>query len=890
MIRIYSELFGQNGTTCAPFLATRVLKELAIQEKERFPRAAHVLSNDFYVDDLISGADNEQEARRLVQEVNNATQTARLPLRKWTSNKPEILNGISTSENNEFLLNKSIEVSTLGLSWNTELDTFNMKTEVSNGDIITKRTILSIIARMFDPLGLLSPITVTAKWFLQQMWMLGLKWDEEITGNLKSQWCKFCNQLRHTNLYIPRTICKVATFYELHAFSDASQIAYSACIYLKSVSKNGEAMVRLICAKTRVAPVKQISIPKLELCGAVLTAKLLHRISSNLKLSYSKVCLWTDSTVVLSWLTKPPIQWKPFVSNRVTTILEQSKPSMWRHVPSEFNPADVASRGLPPQKLPNSTLWWNGPQFLLQDESGWPQRRFSYDNTADKEARKFKVHAFAVTIEPDIFIRFSSFDRLVRIVAYCFRFASNVRLLIQNRNFESLRVEEINNALCALIKIVQQVFKDDIAKLKAKNRVGRKSKLKSLNPYLDQKGILRVGGRLQNANLGFNQTHPIILPPKHPFTTLLIRKKHEDTLHGGTHLVHSGLRLTYWIVDGKSAVKKFIRSCVTCRKAEPRPQMPIMGELPTARITIDHLQPLFVNCGIDYGGPFPQRIPGRRGTVGKLYVALFICMATKAVHLEAVGSLSADDFLACFHRFVARKGKPRTVYSDNGTNLVGAFNELAKQRQDEFTSEGIQWKFIPPGAPNFGGLWEAGIKSVKTHLKRTIGDTPITFEEFSTILARIELCLNNRPLYSITTEDVFESLTPNHFLLRAPVSDLPEETVSEGKRVNLTKRLEMTRRFTQAICKRWMDEYLHTMQTRQKWFKKAQNLNPGDIVMVKPDNPVQTTWIIGRVTAVFPGNDKQVRVVTVQTARREIKRPVNKVALLPIEPDPSIQS
>jgi transposase InsO family protein len=316
-------------------------------------------------------------------------------------------------------------------------------------------------------------------------------------------------------------------------------------------------------------------------------------------------------------------------------------------------------------------------------------------------------------------------------------------------------------------------YKQEIECLLHDIPVGKNSKLFGLHPFLVTNGLLRVGGRLANADIPYSEQNQLIVPPKNHVTNLLIVYEHERLLHAGPQQVISSLRCNYWISTGRNIVRLVLRKCLRCFRLRTHNTSQLMGQLPTARVQTSRP---FAATGIDYGGPFNLKIGGRRSKLTqKAYLALFVCMSTKALHLELVSDLTTNAFLAALRRFVSRRGRPAQVHSDNGTNFVGASKELKRflsrlKSSEEVcaytASEGIIWNFNPPHSPHFGGLWEAGIKSVKTHLKKIIGMTPLTFEEMYTILSQVEACLNSRPLCALSND--IESpavLTPGHFLI-----------------------------------------------------------------------------------------------------------------------------
>ncbi|XP_061399248.1 uncharacterized protein LOC133334953 [Musca vetustissima] len=360
-------------------------------------------------------------------------------------------------------------------------------------------------------------------------------------------------------------------------------------------------------------------------------------------------------------------------------------------------------------------------------------------------------------------------------------------------------------------------------------------------PFLDDKGIIRVGGRLQNSSLEFNAMHPIVLSKSNPLSTLIIRDAHERTLHGGITLTMSYVNRSFWILSGTQLAKNIISRCLKCFRYSAKTSQQIMGNLPSVRL---HATRPFKHSGVDYAGPIMIKNSTLRSSViSKGYLCLFVCMVTKALHLEAVSDLTTTAFLAAFRRFISRRGECTDIYSDCGTNFVGASKELrvlhhksTKSLPEELrhilNKNGTTWHFIPPASPNFGGLWEAGVKSVKYHLKRIVGDRVLSFEELSTLLSQIESCLNSRPLCPLSSDPSdYDALTPAHFLIGEPTNCIQEENLMDvnENRLDKWKRLE---RLKQHFWKRWHSEYLNRLQSRPKWLDEKRNAKIGDLVLI----------------------------------------------------------
>ena len=414
------------------------------------------------------------------------------------------------------------------------------------------------------------------------------------------------------------------------------------------------------------------------------------------------------------------------------------------------------------------------------------------------------------------------------------------------------------------------------------------SKLISLNPYLDDKGLVRVGGRLENTTLRYSAKHPIILSKSSRLTELVIDQAHRTTLHGGPKLTLSVIRDTYWIVSGVQTVKKQLRNCIKCRRFKQEIGQQIMADLPQARVTPSRP---FTNTGVDFTGHIDIKLSKGRGVrTTKGYVAVFVCLAIKAVHLELVSNLSTEAFLAAFRRMCARRGTPKNVYSDNGTNFVGAsrilkreYKEIANTINEEFINNinemNITWHFNAPAWPSAGGLWEAAVKGMKYHLKRVMGEQRLSYEELTTLLHQVEACMNSRPLCTISESPDDSCLTPGHFLIGCPLISRPQ---MDPELINLSSRWHLIQNMNKQIWKRWSSEYLQHLQTRSKWQTPSKNIEKDDIVVIKEDNMPPGRWALGRVCETHPGKDGHTRVVTLKTQNNIMKRPINKIIPLPV--------
>lgn len=692
---------------------------------------------------------------------------------------------------------------------------------------------------------------------------------------------------------IPRWVSStdIAAF-QLISFSDASERGYGCVVYLRRETLSGKVQLHLIRARSKVAPLKTISINRLELNAALLASKVIKSLSNiREKLHINAIYCFSDSKDVLYWLQTPPYKLKIFVANRVVQILTMTEPTWWNYVPTKANPADCVSRGLLPNALLNHSLYWNGPDFLCLKPSDWSITPAE----PPENPLELKTTAFLTHEEPndllEYFNKFSSLVKLMRVLAFCLRFIRNCKIPKSSHdsvNHQPLTSTELNDALVAYIHLSQQKhFRGLISSLE--NHQNIKGALAKLSPFMSTDGTLRVGGRLKNAPISSSAKYPVLIQQNSHLATLICDYYHLYTLHGGPQLVQSMIHRKYWIPSLRNLVRKRIFRCITCFKSKVKPTPPLMADLPDFRVSQARA---FQRVGVDYGGPFHMKSSTRRNAPRtKCWIALFVCPCTHAIHLEAVTDLTTDSFLATLDRFMARRGLPSHIYSDCGTNFVGAARKLkelheflrtrTQQISDHMSQRNIQWHFIPPASPHMGGLWESAIKSTKRHLLAVLQDHALTYEEFTTLLNRVEAVLNSRPLCAICNDpsDNLDYLSPGHFLIGQPLLARPEDI--EVSTFSLNSRWEMLSRCLQHFWKRFYQEYIHTLTPRSKWYKAQENLKEGQLVILQERNAPVQIWNLARVIEPLPGPDGVVRVVRLKTGTTTLVRPVHRIVPLP---------
>nr|CAH7723253.1 unnamed protein product [Callosobruchus chinensis] len=497
--------------------------------------------------------DTVESAKCLKKDLTHLLSAYGFPLRKWLSNSPEVLEPEDEANSPIYHVIDCETRKMLGVHWCAKTDTLNYSVNPDDFNLsrVTKRTILSAVSTIFDPLGTITPITIKAKLLIQELWKAQVGWDSPIPQSVAQMWNDFIQNLAQLNVFsLPRQVTVPnACQTELHAFCDASQKAYGACIYLRTISPQG-ITVRLLCSKSRVAPLKTITLPRLELSGALLMAQLVHRVQGSLKMTLDRICYWTDSTIVLAWIAAPPSSWKLFVANRVAEIQRMTDINNWRHVQSQDNPADLVSRGMDINKAHSCMLWWHGPSWLIQDQASWPRSKVQEEQLPDR--RKTHTSLVSQHVDPTILAKYSTLYKLQKVVSYCLRF-------IHNASHKATRqTGPITNQdpSCIDKNFPSTRFPTRIELFSPEKGTFKKSPIKRLDPFIDSNGCLRVGGRLHNSNLPYDAQHPIILSSKSQFTLLLIRQEHHRQLHAGPQTLLASLRQKFWPLGGLNTIKE----------------------------------------------------------------------------------------------------------------------------------------------------------------------------------------------------------------------------------------------------------------------------------------------------------------------------------------------
>ena len=902
------------GMTSSPYNAVRTIIECGRAAAQDFPEVANVIANDFYMDDCVSGAEDEATAYGLATDLCNILKTGGFELCKWKSNSRQFLDRLRSDGEAKMVFENDEKTSVLGLQWLVDKDQFTFVVrQLETASKVTKRFILSSVAQLYDPNGYIAPVTITGKILIQDVWRLSLDWDQEVPPEILERWKVFWETIKYLEKFtIDRWIgTNRVVSVQIHGFSDASTMAYGAVIYARVERADGNVTSNLIVAKTRVAPLKTITVPRLELAAAELLGRLLEEVRGSMEWTATDYVLWTDSLVVLYWLRRLPRSLKTYVANRVSSIQTHTAVNKWRHVGTADNPADLLSRGVAPADLVDNRLWLSGPRFLTLPVSEWPANPIEKEisDEAPGETRVYTImkvnEGLSIWLKTErtrvpLVMYASCLERAVGIIARLFQFLNAMREKVSRKRAKRRKLvtalptaAERALAMNYLIRKAQEdSYIKEVTALSHKEQLHEKSRIISLRPILDQEGLIRVGGRLDNAEGEFEMRHPPIIPSESRLAWLVIDQAHRATRHGSVQIMTHYIRQRYWVPRLRSNLRSFLHKCVICARYNYRLEQQLMADLPKDRVRVG--KP-FLHAGVDYAGPVEVKVIDRKGCSvarRKSWIAIFVCLKTRAVHIDLVTDLTSVAFLACYERFIGRRGRCERMYSDNGTAFVGAAKELRRAFQEwkvkgvfaSLSLKGTDWRFMTPAAPHQGGIYEAAVKSMKYHLTRVIGQKVLTHEQLTTLLVEIEGILNSRPIHPLSDDpDDIQALTPGHFLVGEPIVLPPPFAISEQSTTHGVRLWRERQTMLNHFWKRWLDEYLATLQERKKWRREKENVKLGQLVLIKSENFPPAQWALGRISELIPSKDGFIRSVVIRTQTGQLRRPVQKICIIPID-------
>ena len=885
-------IFGSKPSPCS---ALYIKNKNAETFKLKNSTAHQSIVNDSYMDDYLKSCRSEREAKQLMYEVEKINSIGGFIMHSWISNRNIV--EPSRTQSKEKQLGGRENERVLGLVWDTAEDVLRFNVEckkitkdILNGEKIpTKREVLRVVMSVFDPLGLLAPFTLKSKLLMQQIWRSGVHWDHKIRLEEHEKWVAWLQELQKLrDCYVPRCVSTPDALLEhvqLHIFCDASLSAFSAVAYLRFERNCGLKHVALIMAKSRIAPIKPATIPRLELQGALLGTRLAQYIQKECEFHIKKRYFWSDPKTVLSWIKSEPRAKSIFVSSRLGEIAETTQIVEWRWIPTDLNPADDATR-FSNNALLTKNRWFHGPSFLYFPEEKWPKdailNRKDKEEAEQLEVRKTYVGLTQVLPNPmSLTIRLLGWSGLLITARRIRKVISRWKKLEKASSKIQVR-RECEKYWFRLIQ--RESFASEIETLRKGRELKGESKILSLKPYIDEEGILRASGRTKNSRIPEYNKNPIILDAKHFATREFIREYHRRYNHGSVNTVLNEIRQKYLVLGLRNALKTIYSCCLMCRIQRAKPFNPRMANLPLCRLAFR--MRAFSYCGLDYFGPLLVKIGRRRE---KRWGALFTCLTTRAIHIELASSLSADSAIMAIQRMAARRGTPIQIRCDNATNFHGAERELKeavsqidnKKIEDYMTNKSIEWVFNSPDSPHMGGAWERLVRSVKTALHVILKEQAPSAEVLSTVLTEIEHSVNSRPLTNVSLDPRDEeALTPNHFLIGTSSGEVQLGRYDETDKCP-KKQWKLAQYFADAFWKRWLREYLPTLLPTGKWRNKENDpIKVGDVVLIVDLQIPRNKWKKGEVIRIYPGKDGEVRIADVKTSTNEYTRPTRKLIKL----------
>ncbi|XP_063446815.1 uncharacterized protein LOC134726347 [Mytilus trossulus] len=879
------------------------------------PDVRDFIQRHFYVDDGLISLDSSQDMIDLLTRTQKTLlKEGNIRLHKFASNSDEVMSALPHEDLTQDL--KSIDFDadsvplqrSLGLYWDLATDCFTYRISEESKPF-TRRGVLSTLNSLFDPLGFVAPVIVEGKIILRELMAQSVDWDEPLPENSKLKWETWRKSLSALqNITIPRmyvssSLSKTPTF-ELHVFADASEKAIAAVSYLRTIKPDGNTETGFILGKAKVAPHHGHTIPRLELCAAVLAVDVSKTVVENFDETFDVVKFYTDSKVVLGYIYNQTRRFYVYVEHRIERIRKSTVPEQWNYVPTSVNPADQATRSVSSEDI-GSSSWLQGPtKFIsgeLQASASTETLTILVNPDLYKEVRPI-VTVTKTTIEDshsigsERFQNFSSWKSLVNGIAVLQRFIQSRFKKVTLQDIDV--VKSLNESEIFIIKTIQsEAYSSEIDCIVNGQNLRKNSSIISLDPFLDSEGILRVGGRLNKSNLPYQERNPLILPGKCHVSKLLVQHFHAQVKHQGRHFTEGAIRAEgYWITGSKRLVSSVIHHCVPCRKLRGCLEVQKMADLPTDRI---EPTPPFTNVGVDAFGPWSVIHRRTRGgcSNSKRWAILFTCLTTRAIHIEIVEEMSSSAFINALRRFIAIRGKVSVFRSDRGSNFIGAVDPLhieAINVEDDKVKTFMHetrtiWIFNPPHSSHMGGAGERLIGVTRRILDSILTDANtkfLTHNVLVTFMAEVASIVNHRPIVPVSsdTDNPF-ILSPAVLLTQKTKSTIETDYIGEFDTKDLLhaewKRVMV---LSDMFWSRWRKEYLNNLQSRRKWHKDVPNIKEGDVVLLRDKTLIRNEWPLGLVIRAFASDDGKVRKTELRVIRdgkpTVYVRPITELVLL----------
>lgn len=604
------------------------------------------------MNDVLCSASSVHQAKEILAVVRSATEFVGFNLRGVLSNSREFLQSIPPHALSKEYVDLDIsrdklpEDRVLGVGWLVEEDSFTFSCGVPNERrIATKRTFLSALSAVFDPLGLVVPVMVPLRSLFQKVCTLRIGWDDRLPSDVESVWVEWlANMHQLADIKVKRCLVPIenaCAVLDLHIFADGSEMAYAASAYTRYTSETGSIICTLLMAKARQVPISRgayTTIPRIELAAAKLAITLASQVKRELSVPISSTTFWSDSFTVLNYIGNTNRRFQRFVANRVNFILQHSSAGDWRYVPGSLNVADIASRGCSIRKFIDNKEWFEGPAFLRHEISSF-EEPFSSDEDLESKRVLHITQDRGFLIAGGLLTTTSSWATMTTRVAVFVafgRFLRNLPLLKLPISGKLTRTVE-----SVIWKYVQsRNYSDQIELLKGNKSLPKGDKLAPLSAFIKD-DLLVIGSRIHDVHKSSEFAYPVILSSDDPVVQAYIRHVHAVNKHAGKALLIALLQERYHIIGLGRFIKRMLLCCKICVRLNGRPENPIMAPLPPARV--NPAPRPFTHTGIDFFGPIVVS-QGRRSV--KAYGVLFTCLTCRAVHLEVSMSLDVSSFIA----------------------------------------------------------------------------------------------------------------------------------------------------------------------------------------------------------------------------------------------------
>ena len=942
------------GPASSPFTSQFVKNWNADNWAKEYPEAATAIKDLMYMDDLIASESSVEKAVKVALDCIKICRHVNWNLISFQSNSLEFLRQLPgdnvRKESFQIMSNEAEGFTTkvLGCHWNTVEDCFvfelhknifiKLVTEFKHHP--TKRDQSSTLARIYDVMGLIAHFMIRGKILLQRSWKTKTNWDDPIAEEIQQEWCNWLDGIEEiAKLKIPRRFSSLNSLNEaeklqLHIFCDAGVEAFG-CVAYWIIHHHGKVESSMIMAKAKVTPLRHQTkteikgIPRLELYAALIAVRLGEKITKFTQdLEYERF-FWSDSEIVLRWILNPEARLLNYAIGPVIEIIELSKRSEWKYVPTAQNPADLCTKFRKFDFGDSSSEWFVGPEFLKNSFESWPQmpEKLLVDevvlaNNIYLEKLNYSTHqlppvgcpvmndSFIDDLSPSIRAKWSKLRRAVarRIKLYWDVFIplvknkqfNNVKLRMElkeiYKRFSRLTITDLERADHFIFRKVQrESYAAEYEQFSRGKSVPNKEFMQ-LSVFMDTQGIMRINARTHLNRKNYPQPFVPVLPKKNALVSIFVMHFHEKFNHIAVESQIAAIRTQGWIPQIRQLMRTVKAHCNECILREALPCDPEIGPLPEYRINPD-LEPFEVT-GVDLLGPI---VTIQYGRSKKVWIMIFTCALTRFVHLHVVDSLESIKVLEAIVMFNAAHGPVRKFISDNGTNFVGAakiieedyknsiifFMQLPEELGQELAEKyNIEWCFIPPGSPWFGGFYERLVREVKRSLGDTLTNRRLTKTELNIAISETAHRLNLRPLTHtpIGSEDD-TVLTPHHLAKHRPGWPLLPG-LHNGKYVEVDERsiYRKGRVLADELMRKFIAYYLPVLTKKVKWLKETDPLQVGDLVLMIEPNMTRKEWPRGKIIKLFYGKDNVPRVADVLKANGKIKRrPVRKLARINIQ-------